>query len=416
MVASLTTALPADPTIVSYDYIKTGRRMPYWEPVQFVTDRVPNDLSVWREDLYFHYQNNYTANRAVTEWVTAGYAMAQARVGRTLLLGGVRRERTETESWGWVRNRFGSTVAQQQADPQGSADRDYAGTQRRLRGDYTKSFPSVHATHDVTSNLKARLSWSTSFGRPALNNAMPNETINETAQTLTVNNPNLLPQYGRNWDATLEYYFEPVGSVSVGWFHKKITDYIVAGTEAGTVGTGPDNGYNGEYAGFTRLTSGNAGTATIRGWEFTYQQQFTFLPGLFKGLGASANYTLIDTKGDFGGTTTRSTDEVPGFIPRTGNASVSWRYRKFSARVLYNFVGSYITAFTANTPARNNYRYKYETVTAGISYQYRPSLQFTIDAANLFNEPQRLYRGVPSQMSNTILNGQTITFGVNGRF
>ena len=56
----------------------------------------------------------------------------------------------------------------------------------------------------------------------------------------------------------------------------QIADYIVSGTEAGTVASGSDNGYNGEYAGFTRLTSGNAGTATIRGWEFTYQQQFTF--------------------------------------------------------------------------------------------------------------------------------------------
>jgi iron complex outermembrane receptor protein len=411
-----TTALPADSSIVSYDYVKTGRRMPYWEPVQFVEDRRPVNTAVWREDLYYHFQNNYTANRAVTEWITAGYAMAQARIGRTNVVGGVRRERTETESWGWVRNRVGSTVAQQTADPQGSAERDYAGTQRRLRGDYTKSFPSVHVAHDVTANLKARLSWSTSFGRPSLNNALPNETINETLQTLTVNNPNLLPQYAKNWDATLEYYFEPVGNLSVGWFHKTITDYIVSGTEAGTVASGSDNGYNGEYAGFTRLTSGNAGTATIRGWEFTFQQQFTFLPGLLKGLGASANYTLIKTEGDFGGATNRSTNEVPGFIPRTGNASLSWRHGKFSTRVLYNFVGSYITAFTAGTPARNNYRYKYETVTAGVAYQYRPWLQFTVDVANLFNEPQALYRSVPSQMSTTIINGTSITFGVNGRF
>jgi iron complex outermembrane receptor protein len=411
-----TTALPADPSIVSYDYVKTGRRMPYWEPIQFFQDRKPVNPALWREDLYYHYQNNYTANRAVTEWVTAGYAMATARIGRTNLIGGVRRERTETESWGWVRNRFGSTPAQQQNDPQGSADRDYAGTQRRLRGDYTKSFPSVHAAHDITANLKARLSWSTSFGRPALNNALPNETLNETNQTLTVNNPNLLPQYGKNWDATLEYYFEPVGSVSIGWFHKTITDYIVTGTESGTIASGPDNGYNGEYAGFTRLTAANAGKATVQGWEFTYQQQFTFLPGLLKGLGFSANYTVIETEGDFGGTTTRSTDEVPGFIPRTGNASLSWRHKKFSTRVLYNYVGDYITAFTAGTPARNNYRYSYETVTAGIAYQYRPALQFTIDVANVFNEPQRQYRGIPSQMANTIINGTSITFGVNGRF
>jgi hypothetical protein len=39
-----------------------------------------------------------------------------------------------------------------------------------------------------------------------------------------------------------------------------------------------------------------------------------------------------------------------------------------------------------------------------------------VDVANLFNEPQALYRSVPSQMSTTIINGTSITFGVNGRF
>ena len=53
---------------------------------------------------------------------------------------------------------------------------------------------------------------------------------------------------------------------------------------------------------------------------------------------------------------------------------------------------------------------------AGLSYQVRPTLSFTLDVANLFNEPQRLYRGVRSQMARTIVNGTTITAGVSGRF
>jgi outer membrane receptor protein involved in Fe transport len=75
-----------------------------------------------------------------------------------------------------------------------------------------------------------------------------------------------------------------------------------------------------------------------------------------------------------------------------------------------------ITAFTAATPGRNLYRFNYETINAGISYQVRPNLHLTLDAANLTNEPQAFYRGVRSQMQNNILNGTTLTFGVNGRF
>ncbi len=411
-----TTALPSDPSIVSFDQIKTGRRMPYWENVQFFVDRRPVTPASWREDLYYFYQNNYTGNRAVNEWVTAGYGMAQARFGRTSLLGGVRTERTETESWGYVRARSGSTAAQQTADPEGSANRDYAGTLRKLRGDYTKSFPSVHVAHDVTANVKARLSWSTSFGRPALNNAMPNETVNETNQTLTVSNPSLLPQSAVNWDASLEYYFEPVGNLSVSWFRKSIRDYIITGTNVGTVPSGNDNGFNGEYSGFTLLSSSNAGTATVNGWEFAYQQQFTFLPGLLKGLGASLNYTLLEASGNFGGATNRETNQVPGFIPRTANASLSWRYRKFSTRVLYNHVGSYITSYNATSPGYSAYRFAYRTVNLGVTWQLRPAVQLTADVSNLFNEPQRTYRGFSDRMSGTIINGTSLSFGVNGRF
>ena len=264
--------------------------------------------------------------------------------------------------------------------------------------------------------MKARLSWSTSFGRPALNNALPNENVSEANQTLTVNNPGLLPQRAATWDATLEYYFEPVGTLSVGWFHKTIADYIVSGVATGTIAGGNDNGFNGEYPGFTRLTTSNAGTAFVQGWEFSYQQQFTFLPGWLKGFGASANFTVIRTHGNFGGTAGLSTDQVAGFIPRTGNASLSWRYKKFSARALYNYTGDYITTYTAATLGRNLYRFSAETVTAGVSYQVRPSLQLTLDVANLFNEPQAFYRGVRSQLQNTIINGTTITAGINGRF
>lgn len=417
-----TTALPSDPTFVTYDSIKTGRVLPTWEATAIMRDRLPADPSVWREDLFFHEQLRYTGTRGVSEAVTAGYVMAQGRFGRTGAWGrtgfltGVRTEKTDTESYGWVRRRFGSTVAEQVADPVGSAERDYAGTRRDIAGSYTKSFPSAHLTHDFTPNLKARASWSTSFGRPALTNLLPNETVSETNQTVTINNPSLLPQTAKNWDLTLDYYFEPVGNVSVGWFHKTIRDYIVSGTNAGTVPGGTDNGYNGEYEGFTRLTTDNAGTATVQGWEFSYQQQFTFLPGLLRGLSGSANYSIITTEGDFGGNTIRKTGEVAGFIPRVGNLSLSWRYRGFSTRVLYNFTGEHITSYSATSPALNLYRLNRRTVNVGMAYQLRPSVSLTLDVSNLFNEPQVIYVGVRDRMQTTTFNFITITAGISGRF
>ncbi|MBL9201140.1 MAG: TonB-dependent receptor [Opitutaceae bacterium] len=411
-----TGALPASPGLLMFDQVKTGRRIPQWEASDFISTRQPANPALWREDAYFHEAAKFIGTRAVTETVTAGYVMTQGRISRTGFLAGVRAERTETESRGFVRARVPSPAALQQSDPAGAAARDYAGTRRHLEGRYTKAFPSVHLNHDLTSNLKARLSWSTSFGRPPLSNLLPNETPNEAAQTVTINNPSLLPQTARNWDASLEYYFEPVGAITAGWFHKSIRDYILNNVEGGLVAAGNANGFGGEYAGFRILTRANAGTATVQGWEFTYQQQFTFLPGLLRGLGASANYTVIETAGDFGGSTSRSTNEVPGFIPRTGNFSLAWRHRGFSARVAVNYVGTHITNFSAATPHRNLYRDSRVITTPGVAWHYRPGITLTADVQNLFNEPEAFYRGSRDRIQSYNISGTTVILGVNGRF
>jgi iron complex outermembrane receptor protein len=414
--------LAASPGTIMYDQVKTGRRIPQWESDDFIKGGVPVNPALWREDVYYHETIKYTGTRKVTETVSSGYVMAQGRLGsdgflrRTGYLTGVRAEKTENESWGWVRTRIPSSAAQQLADPVGSAQRDYAGTRREVSGSYTKSFPSVHLTHEITPNLKARLSWSTSFGRPSLSNALPNESVNENLQTLTLNNPALLPQMGKSWDATLDYYFEPVGNFSVGWFQKTIRDFIVSGINVGTVASGAGNGFNGEYGGFNILTTANAGTATVEGWEVSYQQQLTFLPGALKGLSFLANYTELKTNGNFGGTANLTTGQVAGFIPKTWNFNLNWRYGKFSSRVLVNYTSDYITSYSAASVGRNLFRFERTSVNAGIEYRIRRDTSLTLDVSNPFSEPQKLYRGIPDQMQSTISNFTTITVGVAGRF
>jgi iron complex outermembrane receptor protein len=298
----------------------------------------------------------------------------------------------------------------------GAAARDYAGRFRVVGSDYTKSFPSVHLAHDLTANLKSRLSWSTSFGRPDMVNMFPNETPNEAGAFVTVNNPGLLPQTSKNWDATLDYYFKPAGFVSVGWFQKTIKDYIVAGATVGQIGDGTDNGFNGEFSGFELRSSINGGTATVKGWEFSYQQQFVFLPGLLKGLSLMANYTMLETNGDFGGTTQLSTGSVAGFIPRTYNLVPGWRYGRFSCRVRISYTSGYLDTYNATSPALNVYSISRVLVSPSFAFDLRRSLTLTCEVSNATNEHQVRYQVRRNLVRQERDNPTNITFGMKGRF
>lgn len=411
-----TTALPADPTILTWDKVKTGRNIPVWDAASFIRNGQPINPELWQEDRYYFESNKYLGTFEVKETVTAGYVMTQGTFGRNGFLAGVREETTDTRSWGWTRERVVSTAAQQSADPVGSAQRDYAGNLRKIKGSYTQAFPSVHMYRNFLPNLKGLLSWSTSFARPSMANAQPTETINETNQTLTIGNPSLRPQRAKNWDATLEYYFEPSGCLSVGWFHKAIRDYILSGQEVGIVASGPNNGYDGEYAGFKTLTTTNAGSAYIQGWELSYQQQFRFLPGLWKGLSLNGNYTKIDTHGNYGGSNYLGNNQVVGFVPATVNVGLSWNYRRFGTRLLYSYTDENIRSVNLAQPSRNQVMLAREMFNLGLTWQLRPNLNLQFDVANLFNSPLQYYRGNSDQMETYIMQGTTISAGVQGRF
>src|SRR5581483_8502937 len=159
--------------------------------------------------------------------------------------------------------------------------------------------------------------------------------------------------------------------ISVGWFHKRIDDYILSNQPIGVVADGPDNGFQGQYSGYQILANSNAGSAFTQGWEVTYLQQFRFLPGLLKGLRLSGNFSQIMAHGDYGQPGVYlTTEEVNGFIPRTVNASLSWDYRKYGIAVTYNYTSASVrNAFNVAAPSRNRFMFSRELVNLNLRYQ-----------------------------------------------
>ena len=181
------------------------------------------------------------------------------------------------------------------------------------------------------------------------------------------------------------------------------------------VGSGPNNGYSGDYSGYTIFTRTNAGTAEVKGWEIDYRQQFPFLPGALKGLELAANYTVLKTQGNFGGTTVTRDTEVAGFVPKTGNVSLSYTYDRFGTRITYNYASDYLSSFNT-TRALRLYTTNLKTVIWSFSYRYRPDVNFSLDFSNAFGATRQQHQYMPGRTSQIYVPNKMISFGVSGHF
>lgn len=400
--------LPAVFTPLSaFDLRQGGPRVPAVD-VRALNAELSNP-ALWTENLVYRAQQKYVGNRNAVEEIDAAYVRGTTRLSRLGLTGGVRVEHTEVDGYTWLR--FRSTPVAQEPDPFKRAALDYGDVSNH--GQYTRAFPSIHATYELTANLKARASWSTSFARPNFINLVPSAAVNDANQTVTGSNPGLGPQYARNVDVKLEYYFKPAGVVSVSYFTKNIKDYIVT-QEVGVIPFGPDNGFDGFYEGYRLFTSVNAGSAKVRGWEVDYRQQFTFLPGPLRGLGLAGNYTRLETEGDFGGTY-RTTNEITGFTPRSANVSLMYTYRRFSGRVTTSYTGQIIRTYSTN-PANRIYRKPITTTNLNLSYRLNRIATLFCDVSNIFEQGPSWYRYIPERVYEIRFLPSAVTFGVNGQF
>jgi len=410
-------ALPNDPSIINWDRLKTGLAIPYWDGAAFFNNGKLVDPTLWQEDIYYYHSVRLAASNRTHEIITGYYGMLNGKIGRFGYLGGVRHENTETIGYVNVRSRTLATGAQQVADPLGSARRDYNNPTRNA-GEYQQNFPSVHTWYDLTKDLRVRASWSTGMARPSLANAVTSLSINETAQTVTFGNPALKPTRAKNWDFAAEYSFGTASYMRVGWFHKRLDDYIRANQPIGVIEAGSDNGFNGQYQGYEILSNSNAGSAFTQGWEVEYLQHFRFLPGLLRTLRFSGNFTKLSAHGDYGTPGVYlTTEQVNGFIPFTANANLSWEYKKFGTSINYNYTdGSIRGGFNTAAPSRNRYMMPRSLFNVNLLYHLPRNLTVSFGVQNLFNEPQRYYRSIQDQLETFLIQGTTLTVSLEGRF
>lgn len=375
---------------------------------------------LWTEDLAYRYMQNLQNARKVAESVAGGYVMGNIQLGGLSILGGFRVEETRTSGEGPLVQITPEEAARRAAWVGPLTDQEILrravaqyGGRVKASGKYRNVFPGIHFKYATPSGFVGRLSYSTGIGRPDFGDIMPNSLANYQNETLTISNPGLKPQYSDNFDASVEYYFEPIGLFSAGVFLKELSNFIFT-DRSQIIDFGPNNGYDGEYGGFAIVTSSNGGAARYRGMELSYQQQFRFLPGLLRGLGVNLNYTKLDSKGDYGGAIT--TTQVAGLIPETANAALTYIHRGLYFRWQWNWRDTRLVTISSN-PASMVYDMPKTSTTLKLKYTVTPRLSYFLNVENLFAEPlSRTYFVTKDRVFQQRLTVPKISAGIQGRF
>jgi iron complex outermembrane recepter protein len=395
-----------------------GEGRTFWTALQ-------EDPANFQRNLAANLQSELTGHTSFKETIEAGYIMGNIRLGKLSLLSGVRVEDTSVRGEGALQQitpeerdrRAAWTGPLTDDEIRRRAIAEFGNRQVR-KGDTRDYLPGVHLRYSPIPKLVARLGFAKNIGRPSIGQLVPNANINDENQTVRTSNPNLKPQTAKNYDVSLEYYFEPAGVVTAGVFYKDIRQFIYTAGGA-IIPPGPDNGFGGEYAGYSLTTQYNGGSATVKGLELSYNQQFTFLPGFWSGFGAFANYTKMEAEGNYGtGEALGSlspTPKIAGFNPLNANAGVSYIRNKLTLRVQMNHRAKYLLTFNAN---ESRMVWARARTTVGIKSTYRISRQFDVyfDVVNLFAEPdrEREFTGGRPQAYSMLL--PQFYFGINARY
>ncbi|MBI5692490.1 MAG: TonB-dependent receptor [Verrucomicrobia bacterium] len=345
-------------------------------------------------------------NGEVSELVSAGFLMGDVRIGRLGLLAGLRMEQTdisaESPKYIQIRPALPSTAT---IDQQVARVRQEWAHTVKVTSDYQNWFPGLHARYAVTQGLMARASYSESIGRPPFGNLKPLTSVNAAGLSVTQNNTALKPQASKNYDLSLEYYFEPVGVLSATVFKKEIKNFISSINTPLTAELAAQYSVEPDYIGWDFRTQTNTGDGEINGFELAYNQNLGGVARWLRPFSVMANYTKSKGKG-----------RLEGVIPAIWNLGLVYEQRPWTFRAQLNHQDTYLQE-TNTDPFLRRLKMEQDNLDLSVQYRFRPWLNPFVDFQNVLGEKiqQTQVEGLYLPRTLTVI-GKRINFGIKGRF
>jgi TonB-dependent receptor len=346
------------------------------------------------ETLERSFTQDYTAN----ENVQAYYAMVRHEFNDLMVLSGVRYERTDIDFQGFQMNKRSSGFYE-------SLD--------TLTNSRTIEFwlPNIQFRYRVTPDFNVRGALTYSYSRPNFRDVVPYRVQAERNE-VRLGNPDLEYPAAMNLDFLVEKYWGGRNIISGGLFYKRIDNFIFNYRVFG---------YEGDptQANFNRLDIElpvNGQSAFVSGAEVQLQTFFTFMPGHWKNLGISTNYTYTHSEArinkrfpsndnvnivrigeDFNQYFDSEDSEIitlPGQAANTLNLSLFYDSPKFYFKVSANYNEDFLSTLGADSDLDEYYGAQWRIDLNGY-YQFNDMIQVFGDLRNATNAPLRFYLGPP---------------------
>ncbi|PKB14509.1 TonB-dependent receptor [Novosphingobium kunmingense] len=303
-----------------------------------------------------------------------------------------------------------------------------------LTGRYENWLPAIDFDIAPMNDVKVRASYSHTITRPnyavmqgGITLATPLR-VGAGGSQASAGNPNLLPFLSKNIDLSAEWYYDRSSYISVGFFDKKVKNFIGSGTTQTTLFDLPDPS-QGAAANAARTALGSGATfdqiiawvrtnrpadyvagvgtsggiagrsadpkvvftfsqpfnsdqkAHLWGWEFAVQHSFWET-----GFGAIANYTVVqsDTKFDNTLPWTVTQFAVPG-ASNSANAVLYYDKNGLQARVAYNWREGFLAGYDQDP----YYVQSYGQFDVSASYEFMPGMTAFVEGINITNADRK---------------------------
>jgi len=326
-------------------------------------------------------------------------------------------------------------------------------TTRQTEQEYSYTLPSFIIAADLTDTLVMRFAAYQTYVRPQPRDNVPVTTVQtpieqvpaiDPVYSVVIGSTDLKPYTADSLDLSVEWYNRPGGLVALAMYEKKVDGYIGPITDQNLL-CPADGLFDGQDFGLGKLTIDNSGVnprcvstnqfigasgeltdavvnvsgktnqspMTVRGVEFTVQQNFDFLPGFWKDFGGSFNvsYTTISGRDPAGNRIT-----LPSVSKNNINLIGYYETKKFGVRVVYNWRDKYDLA-AGNSFVGDARTVKARSqVDASASYNISDKVSVSLDAFNLTDATRSEYENDPMLPRRIDYDGRTYQITLRGTF